>query len=209
MNFTEHDPKHTARERTEDPLAEHVARNVRGIMAMRLSAERLLSSHQRTVERATGLLSRPASLYVIMLSVGAWIGATLLIAKLGVGVLDVWPFHALQGLIGLAALLVTNMVVITQNRQAQASERHMQLDLQVNLLTEQKVTKLIELIEELRRDLPNVRNRTDAAVDLLTQPTETLKVLAALEEQTLESVRESIAEERAAERIVPRDDTSG
>ena len=83
----------------------------------------------------------------------------------------------------------------------------MQLDLQVNLLTEQKVTKLIELIEELRRDLPNVRDRIDAAVDMLTQPTEALKVLAALDEQTLEAVRDAIAEERAAVRVIVPEET--
>lgn len=35
------------------------------------------------------------------------------------------------------------------------------LDLKVTLLTGQKAAKLIDLLEELRRDLPNVRNRHD------------------------------------------------
>jgi uncharacterized membrane protein len=37
------------------------------------------------------------------------------------------------------------------------------LDLQINLLTEQKVTKLIRLLEELRADMPGVRTRHDPA----------------------------------------------
>ena len=93
-----------------------------------------------------------------------------------------------------AALLMTTVVLITQNRQAKLSERHMHLDLQVNLLTEQKTAKLIELLEELRRDLPNVRDRRDAEAEVMQRAAEPLRVIAALEEQTVEAAREAIAE---------------
>jgi len=53
--------------------------------------------------------------------------------------------------------------------------------LQVNLLTEQKVTKLIHLLEELRRDLPMVKDRHDPEAAALQQRTDTEQVLVALE----------------------------
>jgi uncharacterized membrane protein len=53
--------------------------------------------------------------------------------------------------------------------------------LQVALLTEQKVTKVINLLEELRRDMPMVKNRHDAP-QALQESADTAKVLAALEE---------------------------
>jgi uncharacterized membrane protein len=49
--------------------------------------------------------------------------------------------------------------LIAQNQQATLEQQRAHLDLQVNLLTEQKVTKLIHLLEELRRDLPMVHDR--------------------------------------------------
>jgi hypothetical protein len=54
--------------------------------------------------------------------------------------------------------------------------------LKVSLLTEQKVAKLIDLLEELRRDLPNVKNRHDGDAALLRQGLDPGRVLAALDE---------------------------
>lgn len=52
----------------------------------------------------------------------------------------------------------------------------------MNLLTEQKVTKLIVLLGELRRDLPSVHDRIDAEAGILQQPTDTARVLSALDQ---------------------------
>src|SRR5581483_10605460 len=79
------------------------------------------------------------------------------------------PFGRAQGVVGLAALLMTTMVLTTQNRQMRHAEQRSHLDLQVNLLAEQKVAKLIALVEELRRDLPNVHNRKDSLAEAMTR----------------------------------------
>ncbi len=39
--------------------------------------------------------------------------------------------------------------------------------LQLNLVTEQKIAKLISLVEELRTDLPNVKNRDDVEAEVM------------------------------------------
>jgi uncharacterized membrane protein len=83
----------------------------------------------------------------------------------------------------LGALLTTTVVLITQNREAKLGEQRLELELQVNLLTEQKTTKLILLLEELRRDLPMVKDRHDPEAAALQKPTDPEEVLAALEER--------------------------
>ena len=60
-------------------------------------------------------------------------------------------------------------------------------DLQVNLLTEQKVTKLIHLLEELRRDLPIVRDRHDPQATAMQEGADTDEVVSALREVGLTS----------------------
>jgi uncharacterized membrane protein len=74
------------------------------------------------------------------------------------------------------------VVLIAQNREAKLEKQRAHLDLQVNLLTEQKVTKLIHLLEELRRDLPMVRDRHDPEAAVLQQRTDTAQVLSAIED---------------------------
>lgn len=171
-------------------VPDHVARNVQAVTEMHLQAERTLGAHQRAIESGTARLGRPASVYVILGVVVLWALVNVLAPRFGVRAPDPPPFSWLQGLIGLAALLTATMVLITQNRQAKLIERRMHLDLQVNLLTEQKTAKLIELLEELRRDLPNVRNRHDSEAEIMQHAAEPLEVIAALEEQTLGTVRE-------------------
>ena len=75
------------------------------------------------------------------------------------------------------------MVLIKQSRLAKLEEQRAHLDLQVNLLTEQKTTKIIELLEELRRDLPMVKDRHDPEAAAMQQPTNPREVLAALDER--------------------------
>ena len=110
-----------------------------------------------------------------------WVGVHGLLALFGVASFDPAPFYWLQGLIGLSALLVTTMVLITQNRQAKQAEYRRHLDLQMTLLVEQKVTKVIALIEELRRDLPSVQNRVDSQAEAMQEVVDPQTVLSALE----------------------------
>jgi hypothetical protein len=52
----------------------------------------------------------------------------------------------------------------------------------INLLSERKLAKLIALVEELRRDLPIVRNRLDDEATDMAQGIDPIAVLTALEE---------------------------
>ena len=58
------------------------------------------------------------------------------------------------------------------------------LDLKVMLLTEQKAAMLGDLMEALRRDLPNVKNRHDPEAAALRQSMNPDLVLAALDERS-------------------------
>ena len=53
------------------------------------------------------------------------------------------------------------------------------------LLTEQKAAKMIDLLEELRRDLPNVKNRDDPEAVALQRSMNPDLVLAALDERAV------------------------
>jgi uncharacterized membrane protein len=176
-----------------EALSEHVVRNVHAVTEMHLQAERSLDAHQRAVESGTARLGRPASLYLIVGVVLLWALGNALCPRLGLRGPDPPPFSWLQGMVGLLALLTSTMVLITQNRQTKLIERRTHLDLQINLLTEQKTAKLIELLEELRRDLPNVRNRRDTEAESMQRSAEPLKMMVALEEQqAVEAVREAL-----------------
>lgn len=79
-------------------------------------------------------MGRPWTLFALLAFVAAWIAFHSQRRSF-----DPPPFFWLQGLVGLSALLVATMVLITQNRQGKHEQQRRLLDLHVNLLVEQKV----------------------------------------------------------------------
>jgi uncharacterized membrane protein len=162
-------------------LPDHVSNNIEAIRMLHIRADENLSRYHRPIETLSALLGRPTFCYGIVLVVTLWVLCNIVSPRLGVAPFDPPPFVWLQGLVGLGALLTTIVVLITQTRQGKLAEQRAQLDLQVNLLAEQKTAKLIALLEELRRDLPAVRNRHDAEATAMEQSTDPHAILAALE----------------------------
>ena len=83
---------------------------------------------------------------------------------------------------GLFAWFTATGVLVTQNRMDKLAQQRANLDLKVILLTEQKAAKAIDLMEELRRDLPNVKKRHNPGAESLQQSMNPSKVLTALDE---------------------------
>lgn len=170
----------TAEATNEAEQVDVIAQNVETIADLHIHAERKVGVHQRAIERVTAYLGRPCFLYVILLFVLLWIIVNSLVVMAGLHSFDVPPYNWLQGIISLSALLMTTLVLITQNRQNNATEQRRRLDLQVNLVVEQKVTKLISLIEELRQDMPQVKDRHDPEAESMKQAVDPHEVLSSL-----------------------------
>jgi uncharacterized membrane protein len=133
------------------------------------------------MEVLTAALGRPRTVYVTLSVVVGWVAFNLLTPKLlGWQRIDPPPFFWLQGMVALSALLMTTLVLITANRQTRNAEERSHLDLQVNLLAEHKVAKLIALVEELRRDLPMVRDRIDREADAMQEAVDPNAMIEAL-----------------------------
>ena len=158
---------------------EQVAENIETILAYYKREEEKISHHQRALEHVGRTLGRPAFLAVTLLFVAAWIGAQMF----GILTFDPPPFAWLQGILSASALFIAIVILITQNRQSSIEALNAHLDLQVNMLTEQKVSKVIQLLEELRRDLPMVKDRRDATAEALGEPADAHEMLEALEEK--------------------------
>lgn len=185
------------------PAPDPAAQNLQTIAEIYAEAQHTISRPQRRVETMTAALGRPRTLAVLALFVLLWISTNLLLRQHGLRPFDPPPFFWLQGLISVSALLMAMMILITQNRQGRMAEQRDLLDLHVNLISEQKIAKVIALVEELRRDLPSVGDRHDPQAEAMAQPVDphavvaTLgeKVEAALEQQVEQALARSVAEE--------------
>lgn len=164
----------------ETAAAEHIVQNVEAVSALYERAEHGINRHQRGTERLTAWLARPRVLYLLLVAAFLWMGANLLAVALGHRAVDPPPFEGMQGLVGLSSLLLATSILITQRGQGRLADTRAHLDLQINLLAEKKIAKLIELVEELRRDLPSVRDRYDAEAAAMQRPADPQRVIDAL-----------------------------
>ncbi len=171
-------------------LTDIVDKDIETIVALRLKAERKVSRHQRLIEKATNNLGRPLSLYVIALFIILWILINDLHKSFGITAFDAPPFSWLQGIVSLSALVMTVLVLTTQARQEKLTEQRRHLDLQITLLTERKVSKIVELIEDLRRDLPSVKNHYDPEAQAMREPVDPHTALSSLNQTLKEAAKE-------------------
>jgi uncharacterized membrane protein len=156
--------------------------NIDSVLEVRKREREQRSASHRLVDRIGRIIGRP--LYLLGLSgfAGAWIAVNAFAPRFGLAAFDPSPFPLLDGILSFAALITTTIVLISQNRQTRIEQQHMHISLQVNLVTEQKVAKIINLLEELRRDLPMVKDRYDPQAASFAHETDALQVLTAIEE---------------------------
>jgi uncharacterized membrane protein len=173
------------KEMTKQPATEidHIYKNVDAVTALYEQAEQDMPRGQRGIEKVVAMLGRPVFLVVYVLVVGLWVVGNLAAPRMGMKPLDEPPFFWLQGFVTANSLLTTIVILIAQHRQSRLAERRAHLDLQVNLLAESKIAKVISLLEELRRDSPSVRDRYDGVAEAMQKPADPKLVVRALDDK--------------------------
>jgi uncharacterized membrane protein len=163
----------------------HVEEAIDSIAELERRAQESMSPHQRWIERVTRRVGRPRVVYFILAFVSTWIGLNLVLEATGHTPFDAPPFPLLDGLLTLVGLLLVVLVLTTENRTAQIDLQRSRLDLQINLLTERRTAKLIDMIDALRRDLPQIPTHyDDPEVRALRMRTDPHAVAQAIEERT-------------------------
>jgi uncharacterized membrane protein len=71
----------------------------------------------------------------------------------GVAPFDPFPFGILTLIVSAEGVLLAIFILISQNRMTRQSNKRDHLDLQINMLSKQEMTKLLTMVEELRAHL--------------------------------------------------------
>ena len=173
---------------TETPiLPTHIEETIRSIARLHAEHHRNATTLQRIVDRLTAFVGRPR--FIGLLTAGAmlWVGGNLVSEALGKAALDPPPFAWFDGVVSLGALYITILILTTQRREDQLAQHREQLTLELAILSEQKTAKVIELLEEMRRDSPSLRNRVDEEAAAMSLPADPQSVLEAIKESHAEA----------------------
>ena len=131
------------------------------------------SVQQRVVNQISEVISRPSFLAVLAFGVAAWIGVNLIVVAFGHPAFDSPGFMWLQGAVNLFSLFIVTLVLVAQKHADELNARGDNRTLELAILSERKIAKVIELLEELRRDSPQVQDRVDRQADQMAQTTAT------------------------------------
>ncbi len=160
----------------------HIDLSVQPIARLHADHHKSATPMQHLVDRTTAVVAQPAFLGVVTSLVVIWIAGDLLLVKFAGRRLDSNGFPLLQGLGQLLAIYIAALVLMSQRRRDELSELRDQLSLEMAVMIEQKVAKLIALTEEMRRDNPQIADRVDPQASAMAHPADPEAVLAAFKE---------------------------
>jgi len=157
-------------------LAGVVERNVQSLIARRQRTEQLKSRDQRIADRITRFTGSMRFVYLHAFIYGAWIVVNLPFVPLP----KFDPtFVALAMVASVEAIFLTTFVLMTQNRMSEQQEKRAELDLQISLLAEHEVTRLIRLVREIgeKLDVPGSKDPELPELQKDVAPEEVLDVM--------------------------------
>ncbi len=166
---------------------EIVRKNTAAIAEMQRKVTEARSLAGRIADAITDFTGSMAFVYMHVVWFGFWILLNIgLVHVPHVTEFDPFPFGLLTMIVSLEAIFLSTFVLISQNRLAQAAEKRAELDLQVNLLAEQKATKVLEMLDQITGQLDQMGNRFsfkhDPEVEALKVSPEPQEVLQVMEE---------------------------
>ena len=155
-------------------------RNIDMLKRRRDQEEATASFQDRLAEAITRFTGSMAFVYLHLVLFGSWIIVNL-------GLLSFIPqfdpsFVVLAMVASVEAIFLSTFVLISQNRMAAAADKRADLDLQINLLAEHEVTKLITIVSAIA-DRLNINTNVDDEVEELKQDVAPEAVLDEIEEE--------------------------
>jgi uncharacterized membrane protein len=128
-------------------MAQVIDRNIRALLLRRREDEGSRTSQERIADRITRFTGSMAFVYIHLLVFGLWVAVNL-------GWIPVVPrfdksFVILAMFASVEAIFLSTFVLISQNRMAALADKRADLDLQISLLAEHEITRLITLVTEV------------------------------------------------------------
>ena len=153
-------------------------RNIHALQGRRRREEAAGTREQRVADAITKFTGSMLFVYIHLVLFGFWI-----VANLGwIPRVPQWDqsFVVLGMVASVEAIFLSTFVLISQNRMAATAEKRADLDLQINLLAEHEVTKLVALTSAMAKKI-GVSTEIDAEVEELTRDVAPEQVLDELE----------------------------
>jgi uncharacterized membrane protein len=187
----------------------HIEETIQSIAGLNAEHHANGTHHQRVVDRITSLLGRASFIATLTAFVVSWVSLNCLALALGYRAPDPPPFAWLAGASSLASLYLVILILTTQRGDDRLTQRRELLNLELTILSEQKIAKVVALLEELRHDSPHLHNRVDELAEVMARPADPQSVIDAIKESHSESAHASHKADAEARSTTSREPTGG
>ena len=140
------------------PLAKIIEQNIHTVIHSRHVAAGQRTTEERLADAITAFSGRTYFVYFHIVWFGIWIALNL--GDFGIKPFDPYPFGLLTMIVSLEAIFLATFVLISQNRLSAEADRRADLDLQIGLLTEYELTRVLKMLDAIQ-DQMGIENDTD------------------------------------------------
>jgi len=163
-------------------LADAIEHNIRTLARLHVQARKERSPQEHTADAITAFSGRMSFVYFHVVWFGVWI--LINTGHLGLKPFDPFPYGLLTMIVSLEAIFLSTFVLISQNRLSEDADRRAHLDLQIGLLTEHELTRVLQMLDAIQDKL-GIENDSDielAQLEMETRPEDVLAEIKRVEE---------------------------
>ena len=128
-------------------VADLTRRNVERVAALDAAAHAKATPADRAADAIAAFVGSMRFVWVSLVLVGVWVAVNVLLPS--ADRIDPFPFPLLTLALSVEAIFLSIFILMSQNRASHLSDRRSQLDLQLNVLSEQENTKMLEMLERI------------------------------------------------------------
>ncbi len=172
-------PQPPPRLRGRRGMARVVDRNVRALLSRRADEERTKTRSERIADGVTRFTGSMRFVYIHLVLFGTWIFVNLGIAP-GLPRFDP-SFVILAMAASVEAIFLSTFVLISQNRMSELAARRADLDLQISLLSEHEISRMLSLVQQVAERM-GIPDALDPELDELARDVHPEMVLDNIEE---------------------------
>lgn len=169
-------------------LADVLERNIETILELRRDADRQRSLQDRLADSITAFSGSMAFLYAHIVWFGLWVAINCGYVR-GIQPFDKYPFNFLTMVVSLEAIFLSTLVMISQNRSSAQSDERADLDLQIDMLGEYEITRILQVVTAIGKKLEVAGCDDEELLQLekTVMPAEVLREMAARKKQVSNS----------------------
>jgi uncharacterized membrane protein len=164
-------------------LADVIEKNICTLLEIREEFERSKGIQDRAADAITRFSGSMFFVYVHVAWFGLWIALNL--GWLGVRPFDPFPFGLLTMVVSLEAIFLSTFVLISQNRMGAVADKRADLDVQIDLLAEHEITRILMLVDAMAKKM-GIPDANDSEIEDLARDVKPEEVIQEMEKRARE-----------------------